>query len=238
MIKGDGPGTALWRKDVTHSGKSFRQPSVFMPTLLAFFSNRYLIWLILALPGIQLSWPLLTGGFVPAGFLVNSGEWAVWLLILTLALTPLQRLLRKSRFIYWFARRRRYFGVASAGYAALHVGYYTWQAWLDWGSGTLTWILLNAPNLFAWTGWLAMALYLVLAISSNRFSQMRLGRWWKRLQRLTYLVALAAAIHWLLLANSWQTWAQIAALAALEVIRLGLPVWRARRSVRTDGLRP
>jgi sulfoxide reductase heme-binding subunit YedZ len=205
-----------------------------MSKLAALFSNRTVLWLILALPGIKLVWPFLTGGFIPSGFLAQSGEWAMRFLILTLALTPLQRLFRKSRFVYWLTRRRRYFGVASFFYAALHVGYYLWELIDAWGGTWLTRLLFNAMNLFAWSGWLAFAIYLPLALSSNRFSQARLGRWWKWLQRLTYLAAVAAAVHWLLLANTWQTWAQLGALATLEIVRLGLPLMR-RPSARGRG---
>lgn len=203
-----------------------------MSKLVAFFSNRYVLWLILALPGIKLVWSLLTGGFVPSGFLAQSGEWAMRFLILSLALTPLQRLFRKSRFVHWFMRRRRSFGVASFLYATLHVGYYLWETWLDWGTGALTWMLLTATNVYAWSGWLAFAIYLPLALTSNQFWQARLGRWWKGLQRLTYVAALAAAVHWLLLANTWPTWLQLGTLLGLELIRLGLPVWRQRLTAR------
>ena len=123
-------------------------------------------------------------------------------------------------------RRRRYFGVASFGYAAFHVGWYVGETIVDWGPGALTWMLFTAVNLFAWTGWVAIAAMLPPALTSNDLSRRRLGRWWKWVQRLSYLAARGAAVHWLLLAGDWLTWTQVGALAALELARIGLALAR------------
>ncbi len=193
-----------------------------MHKFAALLNNRYLLWLVLAVPAVPLVWPFLQTGFLPPNFRNESGEWAMRLLILTLTLTPLQRIFRKSRFVCWLARRRRSFGVASFAYAALHVGFYVWELADSWGAAWLSRALFVAGNLFAFAGWLAFALYVPLVLTSNDIFQRRLGRWWKLLQRLTYFAALAAAVHWLMLANSPATWLQLGVLVVLETIRLGL----------------
>lgn len=205
-----------------------------MPRLIALISSRYVIWVVLAIPALRMVWPILVDRQIPPQFLVGSGEWAMRFLILTMALTPLQRVFRKSRLVYWLARRRRYFGVASFCYALIHVGFYVWVTFADWGAGALTWILFTATALYAWTGWLAFAVMLPLALTSNDVSRRQLGRWWKWVQRLTYLAALAAIVHWVLLANEWLTWVQIGILIVLEAIRIGLPLVRARLSGAGD----
>mgnify|MGYP002713157937 CR=1 FL=1 len=202
-----------------------------MRKLAALFNNRYLLWLALSVPGVLLVWPIIVTGFIPPDFRNESGEWAMRLLLLTLALTPLQRIFRSSRFVHWFMRRRRYFGLASFLYATLHVGFYIWELALDWGGAWLARALFVATNLFAFAGWLAFALYLPLAVTSNDYLQRRMGRWWKWLQRLTYFTVVAAAIHWVMLANRPATWLQLGLLVVLEMIRLGL-LFRSRRTVR------
>jgi len=212
----------------TAPGSSQSLISLGMHKLLVLLNSRYLLWLVLAVPGVLLIWPFLMTGFLPPNFRNESGEWAMRLLILTLALTPLQRIFRTSRLVHWFVRRHRYFGVASFLYAALHVGFYVLELIDAWGAAWLSRVLFVAGNLFAFAGWLAFALYLPLALSSNAFSQRRMGRWWKLLQRLTYFTALAAAVHWLMLANRPAIWVQLGLLVLLEAIRLGL--WFRRYS--------
>jgi sulfoxide reductase heme-binding subunit YedZ len=53
-----------------------------------------------------------------------SGEWSVRLLILALMLTPLVQLFPQAQIVRWLVRRRRAFGVAAFGYAALHLLFY------------------------------------------------------------------------------------------------------------------
>ena len=182
------------------------------------FDNPWVIWSLLALPAVWLGWPLIVYGAIPPGFLVHTGEWGARLMILTLAISPLKALLPKSRIVQWFLRRRRWFGVASFAYAALHTVFYVWDAQL------LSWILFVATRFYAWNGWLAAGLMLILALSSNRFSQRRLGQVaWKWLQRLTYVAAISLAIHWALLARmAPDVVAQIGALAGLELVRISL----------------
>jgi len=195
---------------------------------MSVFDNRYLIWALLAVPALWLSWPILATGLVPPGYLVHTGEWSARLLILTLAISPLKMLLPKSRFVQWVLRRRRWFGVASFAYAAIHTVFYVWDAQL------LSWILFVAGRLYAWNGWLAAALMLLLALSSNRTAQRVLGpSGWKWLQRLTYPTAVAVALHWVLVTRmAPDVLAQIGLLIVLEIVRIGLWLRRHRPLMR------
>jgi DMSO/TMAO reductase YedYZ heme-binding membrane subunit len=52
----------------------------------------------------------------------------------------------------------------------------------------------NLTNLFGW--WMIwMYIWIILTLTSNKFSQKFLGKNWKRLQRLTYLFFIFGAIH-------------------------------------------
>lgn len=182
------------------------------------------MWGLLTLPALVLLWPFVKGQSYFGAFLVETGEWSVRLLILTLAITPLSLMFKGQGWVRWLIRRRRWFGVASFAYAALHTGFYIWDI------RSLSRILFYAERFYAWVGWLAIALMIVLALTSNQWSQRALATNWKHIQRFTYLTAILAAIHWVLLARGGVTaaWVQIGLIAMLEIIRLGYRVrqWR------------
>lgn len=113
-------------------------------------------------------------------------------------------------------------GVASFAYAAGHtVIYLTRKAQLD--------IILNelaAPYILM--GWLALALFIPLAITSNDASMRRMKRGWKRLHRLVYPAAILVFLHWVLSAFDPTTaYINIAILAVIELVRIGIQ-WRQR----------
>lgn len=53
----------------------------------------------------------------------------------------------------------------------------------------------NIFPLFQRIGLTALVLLFVMFLTSNNFSQRRLGRWWKRLHRLIYVVVILILIH-------------------------------------------
>src|SRR5688500_4703359 len=88
--------------------------------------TRPLLWLVLALPGV---WILYRWAATPENYgfghaIGDSGDWAAWLLLLTLAVTPLRLLFRKQKWTTWLVRRRRDLGVASFAYASSHTVIY------------------------------------------------------------------------------------------------------------------
>ena len=50
------------------------------------------------------------------------------------------------------------------------------------------------------TGWLALLLFVPLAITSNKVAVRRLGKKWGLLHKLVYVAALFTFLHWLLVA--------------------------------------
>lgn len=183
------------------------------------------VWFILSLPAIALLFPIVVFGQIPRNFLIETGEWSVRLLILTLAITPLSLIFKGQGWVRWLMRRRRWFGVASFAYAALHVGFYVWDI------RSLGRILFVAERLYAWPGWVAIGLMIPLALTSNKRSQNALAANWKRLQRLTYIAALLTALHWILLTRGPSAWVQVGLIAGLEAIRIGYRIgqWRQQR---------
>src|SRR5690349_2811346 len=82
-----------------------------------------LLWLVLAAPGLVLLVNYASGEMSFTEFVFWSGDIAVWLLIGTLAVSPLRRVTR-GNIRLWLGQRRRSFGVATFGYAAGHVAAY------------------------------------------------------------------------------------------------------------------
>lgn len=119
-----------------------------------------------------------------------SGELSARLLILALAVTPLRMIFARARWPIWLQERRRWIGVASFAYAMLHTVIYL-QRKADWSA-----ILADGLLFEMWTGWLALGIFLLLALSSNNFSVRLLKRTWKKLHRWVYVAAGLVFVHW------------------------------------------
>ena len=176
--------------------------------------GRLLLWLALALPALWFGWQWIATpesyGFGHA--IKDSGDWAAWLLLLTLAVTPLRLAFRRARWTLWLMKRRRDFGVASFAYAAIHTAIYL----VD--KASLTVILDQATGWDLLTGWLALAIFLPLAITSNDRSMRAMKRGWKRLHRLVHPAAVLGFAHWALTAFDPVTaYIHIGILAAIEI---------------------
>lgn len=149
--------------------------------------NILLLWVLLALPGVA----LFVGRFVlhvPTPYVHWTGLISCWLLIVTMMITPLQQAFGP---LPWLRKRRRYFGVASFGYAALHL--MVWMVNLNIGK-----FLRSFTRIELLTGWISLALMLALAVTSNEASVRGMGPGWKRLQRWVYPAAILAFVHWLM----------------------------------------
>jgi sulfoxide reductase heme-binding subunit YedZ len=175
-------------------------------------NNVYLFWLILAIPALYIIWGRLTGAKMP--YLYWTGLISCILLALTLAITPVMLILRRP--LPWLKKRRRYLGVASFGYAALHT--LLWLVNANWGKliGSFTRVDLVA-------GWAATGIMVLLAITSFDRAVDSLGPRWKQLQRWVYPAAALTLAHWLLTGDNPRT----ALMWSLPVI--ALEAWRVLR---------
>lgn len=118
----------------------------------------------------------------------SSGDWTLYLLTLTLAITPLRRLSGQQ----WLQALRRMLGLFAFFYASLHFITFIWfdhffdldDIWVD---------VWKRP--FISIGFAAFVLLIPLALTSTKTMQRRLGRYWSRLHRMIYLTALLALLH-------------------------------------------
>jgi sulfoxide reductase heme-binding subunit YedZ len=148
----------------------------------------------------------------------GTGDWALRFLLLTLAMTPLRRLLHRS----WPLRMRRMLGLYAFFYASLH-----FLIWLVLDQ-ELSWhnILGDiAKRPYITVGFTAWLLLVPLAATSTRWAMRRLGRRWTRLHRLVYPIAVLAVVHylWLVKADLFEPLLYGAILAVLLLARLRLP---------------
>jgi sulfoxide reductase heme-binding subunit YedZ len=148
-----------------------------------------------------------------------TGEWALRLLLATLAITPLRRFTGWAFLAPW----RRSLGLLAFGYATLHFA--TFLA-LDLGFDLSALGEEVAERPYVTLGFSALVLLTPLAITSTRGWQRRLGRRWLVLHRLVYFAAGLAVLHflWLVKADLAAPLAYAAVLALLLAAR-----WAPRR---------
>ena len=154
-----------------------------------------------------------------SAFIDQSGEWAVRLLILTLAVSPARIVMKQlhvgPHWPMWLMKRRRELGMASFLYALLHLTLYLVRQW------NIHVVLFDMKHIAYATGWVGFVTLLALAITSNDASVHKLGTWWKPLQRLVYLSAIATFLHWYLIRQDHAAlWLHLLPLVALEGYRL------------------
>jgi methionine sulfoxide reductase heme-binding subunit len=174
---------------------------------------------VLAVPAVLMLWQFFFGAKSWGLLLDSSGEWAVRMLVATLAISPLRILMKQAgmgpHWPIWLFKRRRDLGVATFLYAALHLATYLVR------QSNLHVVLFDMQYREYLAGWIAFLAMLVLAVTSNDRAVHGLGRWWKPLQRLAYLSVIAAALHWFWIRlDHTAVWLHVLPLAALEAYRL------------------
>jgi len=183
---------------------------------------------LLAIPSYDIVKGLIHPIYPHGQMMYLSGIYSVYLLVITLAITPVATMLKHLPWGLTIGRflliRRRSFGLGCFYYASLHMLHYVTQI------RTLKRVIYEASFLPYAIGWGAFFVLLILALTSNNLSLRRLGRNWKRLHRLTYLGAICTFWHWLLFASNLQS-AQLwlAALVGLKALHIA-PAKRLRCS--------
>jgi sulfoxide reductase heme-binding subunit YedZ len=189
----------------------------------------YLLVIGLALwPLVRILWDLAWGRFIVdpiQEIITRTGRAALNLLVLSLACTPLYTFTGLAL----FQRARRTLGLYAFLYVVVH--FLTFAGW-DYGFDLrLLWQAVFYQR-YVIVGFAAGLILLALAITSTRGWQRRLGKWWKRLQRLVYLANVLAVLHfvWLLKEPS-EALPYAVVVAVLLVLRVPF-VARVLKSVR------
>lgn len=149
----------------------------------------------------------------PGKVLVDRmGQGALVMLLVTLCMTPLQKLAGWSG---WIVVRRQ-LGLWCFAYVLMHLcAYLFFILGLDWGQLGVE--LRKRPYIIV--GSLALVGLLALAVTSNRYSQRRLGARWKKLHRLVYVILGLGLLHFLWIVRAdlkeWTVYAVIGGLLML-----------------------
>lgn len=125
----------------------------------------------------------------------SSGEWTLRFLLITLAMTPLRGITGAA----WPLRFRRMLGLYAFFYVCVHLLTYIWlDHFFDWGEVIRD--IIKRP--YITFGMLAFVLLIPLAITSTKKMMKRLGRRWKSLHKLVYVIAVLGSLHFLLLVKA------------------------------------
>ncbi|MBV4456658.1 protein-methionine-sulfoxide reductase heme-binding subunit MsrQ [Pseudomonas sp. COR58] len=152
----------------------------------------------------------------PGKVLVDRlGLGALVLLLITLSMTPAQKL---TGWAGWIAVRRQ-LGLWCFAYVVVHLfSYMAFILGFDWSQLGVE--LRKRPYVIV--GALAFLGLLALAVTSNRYSQRRLGVRWKKLHRLVYPILGLGLLHmlWIVRADlkEWAVYAFIG--ASLLLLRI------------------
>jgi sulfoxide reductase heme-binding subunit YedZ len=131
----------------------------------------------------------------PADHLMHvTGEWVMRFLVLVLLATPLAR-------HGWprLARYRRMLGLYAWFYATLHMLVFA-QVFIGWSGVLLIEELVDRP--YVLVGFLAWLILVPLGITSARAIRKKMGKHWRQLHRLTYIVVILGWLHLLWLSRS------------------------------------
>jgi sulfoxide reductase heme-binding subunit YedZ len=186
----------------------------------------------------------------PVNYITHfTGNWALWLLLCDLAITPVRRV---HAALSWLVRFRRMVGLYAFFYATLHLltyvllfsGYNVPAAFAGLRAGHLlepwTQFKLIWPTIlddlrkrkFIQVGLAAWVLLLLLAATSpQRVLRAMGGKNWQRLHRLIYVAGALACVHywWLVKTGVRTPWKVTAVLTVLLLVRLA---YAARKRVR------
>ncbi len=145
------------------------------------------------------------------------GAWALRLLLLTLAVTPLRQLTGRPVLL----RFRRMLGLYAFAYASLH---FTAYLVLDLRGYWAQVFEEIAKRPYITVGFAAWLLLVPLALTSTQGWMRRLGRAWGRLHALVYAIAVLAVLHfWWIVKSDYREPLLYAAILALL---LGWRAWK------------
>ena len=159
----------------------------------------------------------------PLEFITHeTGDWALYLLCATLAVTPLRRFTGWN----WLVKLRRMLGLFTFFYALLHfVAFF----WFDHFFDLAAMLRDVAKRPFILVGFTAFVLLIPLAATSTNGMIRRLGgKRWQWLHRLIYVIAPLAVLHFWWMKAAKNNLAQPLLFAGIVALLLGLRVLRRR----------
>ena len=198
------------------------------PTLILI---KTLTWLACLVPLVRLVWGAVTNTLGPdptATITFATGSTTLNLLTISLALTPVRRLIPE---LSWLVKFRRLVGLFAFFYATLHLAtYVALYAGFDLHAMAAD----IAKRRYITMGLTAWLLLLPLAATSTNWAIRKMGgKNWNRLHKLVYLAAVCGVIHyWWQVKPGVLSPLSITIMLALLLISRPLWTWNQRRKLR------
>jgi sulfoxide reductase heme-binding subunit YedZ len=160
----------------------------------------------------------------------STGDWTLRFLLITLSVSPLRQWFGLSALL----RFRRMLGLYVFFYACCHFSiWFIFDHALDFTD--MIEDIVERP--YITVGFSALVLLIPLAATSNNAMLRKLGKRWKKLHRLTYLIVLLGVLHflWLVKADYLEPgiYALIAAVLLLQ--RINFKKWRSPKTSVQSG---
>jgi sulfoxide reductase heme-binding subunit YedZ len=156
----------------------------------------------------------------------GTGDWTLYLLCITLAVTPLRRLTGLN----WLLKLRRMFGLFAFFYATLHFTTFIWfdhffdlqEVWKD---------VLKRP--FITVGFAAFVMLIPLAATSTNAMVRRLGgKRWQALHRLVYIIAPLGILHYWWMKSAKNNIGQPLLFGIIVALLLGMRLYWKREKLQ------
>lgn len=161
------------------------------PTPRQLTTIKALVFVLALLPFLRMAWLVVQGVPVePLEFLTRgTGDWTLYFLCITLAVTPLRRLSGWN----WVIKLRRMLGLYAFFYALLH---FVTFFWFDHFFDIAEMLKDVVKRPFITVGFIAFVLLIPLAVTSTNAMVKRLGgKRWLWLHRLIYVIAPLGILH-------------------------------------------
>lgn len=152
------------------------------------------------------------------------GYWAICFLWLTLAVSPLKRITGIAECLGY----RRMLGLYCWFYASMHLIAVT-HFLLGW-SVAIFWEEFTERPYMA-LGIIAWCLLVPLGVTSNRWAIKAMGRRWKSLHKLVYVIALCVMFHFAWLVRS--DYGEVLVFACVLIVLLGERLWLQFKRFKT-----
>jgi sulfoxide reductase heme-binding subunit YedZ len=185
------------------------------------------VFVLALVPFARMVWLTLAGRLVePLEFITHgTGDWTLYFLCITLAVTPLRRLTNAN----WLLKLRRMLGLFAFFYACLHFMTFLWfdhffelaAMWKD---------VLKRP--FITVGFAAFVLLVPLAATSTDGMVRRLGgKRWRMLHRAIYVIAPLGILHFWWMKAAKNNLGQPILFALIVALLLGMRLYWSRTKV-------
>jgi sulfoxide reductase heme-binding subunit YedZ len=194
------------------------------PTAKQVAALKAAVFVLALLPFFKLIWLTASDQLVePLQYITRAtGDWTLYFLCITLAVTPLRRLTKWN----WLLKLRRMVGLYSFFYGLLH---FTTFLWFDHFFDVQEMLKDVVKRPFITVGFIAFVLLIPLAVTSTNGMVRRLGgKRWQWLHRLVYVIAPLGILHFWWMKAAKHDFSQPILFGLIVLALLGVRVYWAR----------